>query len=204
MVISTCAVAAGSITGFIAKQYFTYHFLTPIKDQLAELISDVARSRIGIFAARIISHELAMVFSIPVTLILSDLVYSVIKEIVVTVVHVAGNFFAKTSSFIQTSLLYKVYVVVKKVVSVASYYLSRAYFCHYSMPFIKAGVELVLRSAILLPPFQIGIIATTLAITITPPLAFMIGDLVGIATSEMSCWTLDSLYGLCFGASSTI
>lgn len=204
MVITTCAAAAGSITGFVAKQYFTYHFLTPIKDHLAELISDVARSRIGNFAARIVGHELAMVFSIPVTLVLSDLVYSVIKEIIVTVIHVAGNFFTKTSSFIESSLLYKVYVVVKKVASIASYYLSRAYFCHYSMPFIKAGVELALRSVVLIPPFQVGIIATTLAITITPPLAFMLGDLIGIATSEISCWTLDSLYSLCFGASNTV
>jgi len=201
-----CAVfgfSVGSVTGFVAKQVFAYHFLSPIKDRLQEAITHVAISRIGDFAAGIIGRELAMTLSIPVTQFFSDLVYGAVKTTIESIIALVSRWlFPQRDILISkgfSDVAAGIFSVVKKIVSCASFFFSRAYFCHYGMPLIREVAQLILQHCITAPIFFPAIgasmlvpaISALVAISITPPITFFLGDLVGSACSELSSFFLD-------------
>ena len=201
----TCLTATSSATGsifgcclgFISKQLFCYQFLQPIQQRLNEVITKIATARIGGFAANIIGPQLSIVFSVPVTLFLSDMVYCAIKEAVETIIALfTRQFILQPKSFEQEETLFsKVCCVVKKVVTVATFYLTRAYFCHYGMPLVKTGTELLLRQLIAAPAFIpvhiVGFTATAIAIIAAPSLTFFFSDIVGFAAQEAASFLVD-------------
>jgi len=191
----------GSIVGFVSKQLFCYNFLSPIKDRLNELITEVATSRIGAFAGRIVGHELAMIFSIPVTQFLSDFMFGAVKATIETIIILAGRYILQIKEVEKTeTLAAKICNVVKKVVSVITFYLSRSYFCHYGMPYVKLGAELLLRHIVVLPSFipaiGIGYTAAAIAMIAAPLITFFLCDIVGFAAAEASTFLLDRVFSL--------
>ena len=186
----------GSVTGFVSKQLFCYYFLEPIKDRLSELITEIASSRIGDFAGRIVGHELAMVFSVPVTIYFSDLVYCAVKVTVEAIVDIVRRiFFPSAEPELVETCLCKVMFVVKKIVSFVTFFMARAYFCHYGMPLVKTVTELALRNIIVLPAcmpaVSVGYVAAAIAIIAAPQITFFLSDSVGFAAAEASSFLID-------------
>ncbi len=186
-------------TAFIAKQAFCMYGLEPITQQLDAAITKVATTRFGQFAGKIVGHELAMVFSIPATQFFSDLVYTAVKETVEAIATLVRQFFfPETHAPQEISMKSMLCAVIKKVVSVTTFFLSRAYFCHYGMPVIKTGVELALRHIIAFPPLAAGgCIAALMALAIAPTATFFLGDLVGSTAAEITNFLLDKVF-TCF------
>lgn len=196
--------ALGSVTGFVSKQAFSYHFLPSIKDRLRDFITQIALDRLGGFAASIIGRELAMVLSIPVTQFIADLVYGAVKTTVEAIVALASRLlFPQKDVLIAKGLpnfVSNIVAVMKKVVSFATFFFSRAYFCHFGMPFIHDASVFLLQRCItvpaflpFVPSFVVPSIAGLVALSIAPPVTFFLGDLVGTACAEISTFLIDSL-----------
>ena len=183
--------AVGNLGGFVAKQFVTYHSIDTVREQLQALISKVASNHFGGFIGTFIGDQTGVLFSVPITCLLADLVGSAVKETVQTVICVAGALLfglqpieSKSRPFFKEICL--------KIIRFATYLFSKSYFCNYGMPFVKQGVEFCLRHVVTISiaaipvAFTTSIAVSTLAIIITPPLTFLLGDLIGYLAGELT------------------
>ena len=184
--MSILAITSGSvgcIAAFMANQVFSYHCLTPVREQLQNIISKVARDNFGTLVGNIIGREGGILLSVPVTCLLADIVGYAAYETVMAVVHVVNVVFFNGKAAPMTPFFQELGL---RTARLATYFFAKSYFCNFCMPLVKVGIELALRHLVVLSSvaLPLGLLACPVAIIITPPLTFLIGDIVGIIAGE--------------------
>jgi len=183
-ILAITSGTAGCIAAFVAKQVFSYHCLEPVRLQLQELISKVASNNFGTFVGNIIGREGGILLSMPVTCLLADIVGAAAYETVMTVVHVVNVVFFGAKVEPMTPFFRELGL---RTARFATYFFAKSYFCNFCMPLVKLGVEFALRHIVVLSAtaLPLGFLACPAAIVLTPPLTFLIGDIVGIIAGEV-------------------
>jgi hypothetical protein len=185
----TSALTANTC-GFIAKQTFCYNGIEFVRNELHKLITTLTADSFGAFTASLIGAQASIMFSVPVTCLLSDMIFSAVKESVQAVIRLSTSFF-QTPPKTKTPLFRE---FTTKVVSYVAYFFSKTYFCNYCMPLVKTGLEASIRCFIKLScsPLPAPFFISTFAYLAAPAATFLAGDLVGILSAEVANKTLST------------
>jgi hypothetical protein len=183
------AVAQASFEGvaaFTVKNVFYYYGFAPIRAELEKLISTIASRQFGALVGGFVGQQMSVVLAMPVTVVFAEALGWFTRETLRTMHSLCTQVFCPT---LQPKGPPPFWLdVVLRMVSCATGFFSKAYFCSYAMPLVQRTIQ---HAITLLPvytntPGYVVLVMAPLVIVATPAVTFMLGDILSWVVEEAS------------------
>jgi hypothetical protein len=171
--------------GFIAKQLFCYQGISPVRQHLTNLVTEVARTQLGILVASLLGAEVGTLLAVAVTCIVGDMIYYTIREIVMAIIQLAKYIITKKIEVPSIPLMKD---MICRIASYCAYFFSNILFCDVSMGAVRKALTFTFTK-IMTPQsslFSFGFAQVAMAHILTPPITFFLGEIFGTIVGEVT------------------
>jgi hypothetical protein len=184
----------GAIFGYAAKQAVVIHGLEPIRKEIERFVAEVAKEKFGAWVGSAVAYKASLMLQMPVISLIGDLVRACVSQVVlssVTVTATVTGLIPYEEPWASRSV-----IIAVRVFTASCGYFVKCGVMQMIMPAVKTTLEKVLK--VVMPLIYKGILArpflpqmtSSVAISLTPPVAFVCADLIGFAFEEALQWLI--------------